>query len=368
MMRVILFAIFLVGFWGCSDKEDKLVIEDEKDRKILEKLGAVHASTETYWPGYSIKNLPQFISIPDASRTTHGYFIYPGQPLPDGAASMDNYQTFGLRLARADDYADSPTTLTDTGGGLLFPALAINGVTYIAFAHADPAGTSPYFDYGQQDLNWLPNFTSHELFHRYQYMTWSSLNRKFDLANYPLSRDMIAWHLLLWDLAVDAYSLTSPADQATFLEQYVAIHLKMQSLDNSTELLISTMLEPLERIEGSARYVEHFMGIDTFFPNVGEDPTHGWSEFLTGTMTAELIRSTYGQRMAYHVGAIVTHLLKINGVNVAENYKSTTPFVLARTLVNLSTTESDNIIAGLEASPEWAGYLTKADEYYDILN
>jgi hypothetical protein len=357
--------------FGCQQEVSIKTILESPDAVVLEKLGKAYPQFPALWPGYNPGGMSQYLIFPDDSGTpVRGYLMAPGvEDFPQGTESLEVYQTYGLPLRRNHQLFSQTETLKDVGGGLLFPGHQVGPVFYFAFRHSVTPGPLEYLNFKIKNNNWVPLFSTHELFHAYQAAQgWNKAGQKFNVNGYPLTEEMIALHLYLWDLGRDAYGLTTMEERALFLKRYAALRYTLKQLDPSADQLVTAMGDYQELLEGSARYVEHFGAIASYAPELTADPTHGWDNILTSNPTKSEIRNAFSHRIGYHVGAIVTRFLFAANVDVAAKYpQGKTPYLLTRELLIFFDDDLEAEMNAIYSSPDFTLYATRAAELYAIL-
>lgn len=356
---------------GCQQEENIMTSLERPDAEVLEKLSKAYPQFPALWSGYDPGGMPQYLVFPDDSGTpVRGYLMAPGvEDFPQGTESLDGYQTYGLQLRRNQQLFSQTETLRDVGGGLLFPGHQAGSTFYFAFRHSATPGPLEYLNFKIKNNNWVPLFSTHELFHAFQAAQgWNKAGQKFNVNGYPLTEEMIALHLYLWDLARDAYSITTMEGRTMFLKRYAALRYTLKQLDPSADQLVTSMGDYQELLEGSARYVEHFGAIATYAPELTADPTHGWDGILNSDPTKSEIRNAFSHRIGYHVGAIVTRFLLAANVDVAGKYPmGKTPYLLTRELLIFSDDDLEAEMNAIYSSPDFTLYATRAAELYAIL-
>lgn len=371
-MRTLSIIAILWLLTSCSSDEPLLPLPGEEERIVFEKLGKAYVDCKLLWEGYDPKTVAQYITFKqNSSLPRRGYLLNtkPGSPLPEGSRLLTNYQTFGLDIAANDNLLTLPPALIDVGNGIKFPGYKVDNVDFLTFEHVSEPGPLAYLNFKTQENNWIPLFTTHELFHVFQIKQgWNRSAQKFNIAAYPLSEELLTLHLYLWEIAENAYSIKESGSRREFLRNYYVIKHYMKDLDNSADQLLTSMADYQELFEGSARYVEHFAASSSYFPDIQVDPSHGWNAMLSNAPSKSRIRDAFSHRIGYHVGAIVTKLLKEESVNVEVRYKNgETPYMLVGELLQMTEVQMNERLAMLLWHPDWERHSNRANELYEIL-
>jgi hypothetical protein len=371
MVRIVWFITLLSIFAHC-DEPNLIQLPGEEERAVFKKMALAMEAIPKYWQGYDIRSTPLYITFKaNGSLPARGYLLNvpDGIILPEGTIALDGYETFGLNLFRNDQLLQSTAELVHVGGGFSFPAYVYSNTTFITFEHVNTPGSLTYLNFKIQDNNWIPLFSIHELFHIYQMNeNWNRQGQKFDVAGYPFNRNLLTFYLYLWELTVDAYSLQDIKAQDDFLKYYVVLKTAMKDLDITDEQLVTSMGDYQELLEGTARYIEHFVAAETYFPTISQDPTHGWSAMLNTNPSKNTIRNAFSHRMGYHVGAIVTKILFERDLEVIERYRNgETPYQLALDYLKLNEIELQSILSELVSRSDWQEHAQQADALMSIL-
>ena len=354
---------------SCQDEELVAGKAFNNDREIdkINKLTAIAKEAEALWPGYTVPQTHPLLLIfqDEDGEGTIGYLLNITE-VPEGSEKMDSAPVRGITVYRNDLLAQEARTHF---GGSLPPFafdLELKGIIFFMVSEIIPP-PSPYFAFKAVGGNDLALLVTHELFHQFQFdKPWTLNGFRQDFLGYPQTADMIALSLLLSDQLSGAYQGGSPE---SFLEKYVAIRQRQMAIDPSTQKLVRHQALFTESIEGSARYVEHFSALATSYPTISNDPTHGYQAQLdTVKYSATLARHILVQRIPYHVGAAIIHLLDGLNVDVVGNLpRGETPYSLARTYLKKDDAYFDGVLAALLASVNWSSYQARAQELEALL-
>jgi len=355
---------------GCNDREPapQRAFNNETEIRKINHLFAIGNEASVLWPGYDLPlTHPLLLVFSDESGNENiGYLLNVTQP-PAGSIEMDRSQVNDLVVYRNDGLVEM---LKEKFGTQLPPFafdVELEGLKYFMVKQLKTA-PSPYIAYKNQSDNDFGLLVTHELFHLFQINTpWNLSAFKQDYMAYPQTQEMIALSLLLSDQMRLAYGST---DTDLFLQRYVSIRQRQLQIDPSPQQLVRFQALYTESVEGSARYVEHFGALATTFPTIGNDPTHTFQAQLdTVAVSVNLARHILVQRIPYHVGAIVIHLLRTKNVDMATALRNgETPYSQARTYLNRTDDHYSQVLTALQQSVDWQKYMSRAAELEALLN
>lgn len=335
------------------------------DRTVFSKIGELSGKTSQIWDGYDYlsSHSAYLIFTEDDGTFGRGYFINPAV-IPQGSVKVDPAESDGLEIYRNDGYFEEAAA--ELEGGIFSFDFEVDGVSH--FLLQDNFFDSFYNDYKNQDNNYIPLVMAHEMFHIYQFANWAVPDEWIqDIENYPLDEEMIALHLLLFDLMKEAYHAETSEEQLAYLRYYISIRAEMARLDPTETQLITTMGTYQELMEGTARYVEHFSALNSIFPEINNDPTHGWGGFLEAVDTSSALRVALAFRIWYHVGAAVTHLLASQNVEVESKYRNgQTPYQTASEFLTLSDEQLQYYLEEARTKVNWNIYQQRAADYASL--
>lgn len=366
MIGAILLLLLLLDS-GCTVSDDLgMTFNNQTEQDVLSKVLSIRQSATLLWPGYDLLNQnPIVVIFPDLNGEDQFAYILNVDDPPPGSVLIKN--ELGPSIYRNDDLFLALKDSFNNGIPLFVFDFVWHDKSYFVAKHLVDSN-NPYIAYKFHDNNGVSLLLAHELFHKYQFANWSMPMFNNDYFGFPQTKEIIELSLLLFKLGSDAYHLT-PQGQRKFLEQYIGIRAKQIELDPSLDL-VALMATSTERVEGSARYVEHFAALNTIYPKISDDPTHSFqSQIDTVTQNENLARQILVQRVPYHVGAIVIKILNDNGYDVFTAMKSgQTPYSMARSFINGS---DDNYTKALEEAKlmaDWAFYQTRASQLEQLLN
>ena len=352
---------------GCNGSDDLgKTFNNQTEQEVLSKVFSIRQSAALFWPGYDLLNQnPIIVIFPDSNGEDQFAYILNVDNPPPGSVLIKN--ELGSSIYRNDDLFLALKDSFNNGIPLFVFDFEWHGKSYFVAKHLiDPS--NPYIAYKFHDNNGVPLLLAHELFHKFQFANWTMPMFNNDYLGFPQTKEIIELSLLLFKLGSEAYHLT-PQGQRKFLEQYVGIRAKQIELDPSSNL-VELMAMSTERIEGSARYVEHFAALNEIYQKVSDDPTHTFqSQIDTVSQNESLARQILVQRVPYHVGAIVIKILIDNGYDVFPALQSgQTPYSMARSFLNGSDENYANALEEAKLMADWIFYQTRASQLEQLLN
>ncbi len=355
---------------GCNDGEPtpKLSFHNDTEVRKINNLFAISTKATELWPGYTLPLTHPLILVflDDNGNENIGYLMNVTQPLAN-SVEVDGSQINDLKVYRNDEVV---AKLHERFGPQLPPFafdVELEGSKYFMVKQLETPPNA-YIAYKNQGDNDFGLLVTHELFHLFQINTpWNLADFKQDYLNYPQTAEIIALSLLLSEQMKQAYQ-TANAD--LFLERYVSIRQRQLEIDPSPTQLVRSQALFTESVEGAARYVEHFGALATTFPTIGADPTHTFqSQLDTVAVSVNLARQILVQRIPYHVGAVVIHLLRTKNVDMATALKNgKTPYDQARLYLNKDDNHYNQVLTELQASVDWQKYLNRAAALEALLN
>lgn len=357
-------------FTSCHDSDISLAIP-KQDAVVLEKIALMGTEANVLWPGYDfVFTQPIYLVLrDDDGSNARGYFINPKHELASTSHKVDEAQSASLEIYADDSYLNDAAEILGEDGAFSFVDLSIDGSTYMLVRSKPKEEYTFYDQFKDFDNSWIVLLTIHEAFHINQINSWTfPPDASQEFANYPLTLDVLTYELGLFNFMIDTYSITQTNDAKQALKKYVVLFEKLTQVDQTSNFTLTRMANLTQFIEGSARYVEHFSALNSIYPGISSDPTHGWKDRLYDLNTGELIRHVFAMRTWYHVGAGAIHLLKLSGVAVDEKLEQgNNVYQLASELANLSPQEKAEILNQIEKEPNWQEIQSKALYLHGLL-
>jgi len=363
MKKLLLLPIISLIISCETEKQEEIGFDSIYEEKIFKKISDLNTVNDQYWSGYnSISELPliiQFFTDVDDFNST--YIVNDPPSLPDGSVKL-NVSTFGLNIYRNNAITDEIANMVEPLRS--FASIELQGNQYFLMRQRDPRST--YDEFKNVDDNWIPTILNHELFHYFQFdiQQWGWSGQEYIEAEF--TPELISHLLLLSEISVQAYSAPD-SEYLNYLKLYCAIMQTLMEIDSNG--FIRNSAQYSERIEGSARYVEHFTANATIYPTINFDPTHSWNEQLKSTSDGDIVNYIFQTRIWYHTGAIATHLLRSKGIDVENEYRAgKTPFQLTESLLNLTNQETVDALTEAKNSVNWYNIQQDAQSYFDLIN
>ncbi len=206
---------------------------------------AVSASTGA-WPGYELAAIPAVLVSVDREGAISAVVAF-NHPNPDPLGSPILRQDVGGH--------EAAVVVEPTDPDALFAMAPFD-------FYADIGGTSTFVLIGQQgdpatepDSPAFSALLAHETFHRFQFDNWSEDATVHSLEGYDLSQASLELVLLEGRILISAHEAASAAEAERLARQFTAVRAARHEASPSVGLD-----EQQERIEGSARYLEHLIG------------------------------------------------------------------------------------------------------------
>ncbi len=271
---------------------------DDQLKITVENLAAAYQTISGAWNDFDPGDYPAIVIFRSDGNITHLLAINHSNTDRLGqATALDNDGLPFDSLHRIDDVADE---VNQKIKNLTTYAFQIMLGDIYSFAMA--AETSGYFDPAK------PNWTStylHEMFHLYQFAEFQGSRGLQDWETY----DYTAANLELAVLEERALheALTTPSDEArtTAARHFAAIRLARMEVDDRVRLD-----NDQERLEGTARYIEHRLGSEN-----RSYPHHdaNYEQDLQTDFSVSRVKEAFGFGRFYASGAAVVRVLDLLG-------------------------------------------------------
>jgi hypothetical protein len=364
MLRATLFVLATLSLLSCNNDENTFLISDEH-AVVLQKFQQMGEETEKVWPGYNYyRTKPLYIILPNADETGwEGYLVNPPGELSDGAQKVNDAQSGGLNVYLDNSHLAAAEALL---GNVLFfnlGTLKINGESTFLIKDTN-AGHSPlltfYDNYKNVDNSLIHLFTYHEWFHVWQLSTWTFSSPGTNPGVYPVNREIATLELALFDLMKTLPDPSNANARKTHLSKFVALLDELFKVDPSPTKALGYYIPNEFFLEGTARYTEHYSALNSIYPTIDTDPTHGWSSVLPD-VPAALINNFLTKRIWYHIGSGALFLLKADGVDIiAKTQSGENAYSMVKQHIVLTDQQQATIMADMKAAVAWSGYETMA--------
>ena len=201
------------------------------------------------------------------------------------------------------------------------------------------------------------------MFHVYQ-NNWTSVTGALqDEANYPINKDLLALQLLTSEISKKMPNETDADQIQKYLEMYVAIRTKEMEIDPSSQLLVKNMANSQEHTEGTAKYVEAIVSLNTIS---GFTIDFGGQESST-IQSNSSVREHFAFGIWYDTGAAVTYMLEKKGLDFeADAEDGMTLYDIAKSTVNLTQAQLDTKLQDAKNEFDWSAIETEAQRLVDL--
>ena len=273
-------------------------------------LSAVSASGGA-WPGYDLADIPTVLVSAgvDGSVGAVVAFNHPN-PSPLGSAILD-VEAGSHRVAVVGEPAD-PERLASLAPFDFFADIG-GTATFVLVGQRGEPGREP-------DTPGFVAMVAHEAFHRYQFDNWVPGAAVQDVEGYDFGVENLELVLLENRILVAAYQARTVAETERLARQFAAVRAARHERDPRVALD-----EEQERMEGSARWIEHRMGdaIGNTYVSTNHTSELGYLDESIDDPGAVLgnVKSFFGFGRFYSSGATVLALLErlgVSGADVAE--------------------------------------------------
>lgn len=286
---------------------------------IHDWLAAVSASVGV-WPGYDLASIPAVLAVID-SKGDVGAVVAFNHPSPHGLGvathglEIDGHEILVIGEAADTDRLASRTPIdlfADVGGTDTFVMISREGEPGFEL-------NSPYF----------VALIVHEAFHRHQIEEWAARATDQYLDSYDYSAANLELALLENRILMAAYGAEVTADLERLSRQFAAVRSVRRQRDHRI-----AHDEEQERLEGSARWIEHRIGEPIGFLYTSNNHTqdlHSYNQRLSDPRVLfGGIKDFFSFNRFYSTGATLLWLLDRLGVSdVTQQLKGgKTPAVL----------------------------------------
>ena len=206
--------------------------------------------------------------------------------------------------------------------------------------------------------NWTAMFI-HEMFHRHQLFSTFDDRRRFqDFEDYPFDADNMALATLEDRALKAAIAASDGAERETAARRFAAIRIERLRSDYRV-----SHDNHQERVEGTARYLEHrFASDDTRFSYHADNYGADFQTDIDAIMRTGQIKSHYALYRFYGSGAAILRILELMGVEEFDQaiHDGKTPSELLIEYLGISRADVDRLIADARKSYDPADELLPA--------
>ncbi|MDE0370413.1 MAG: hypothetical protein OXI84_09780 [bacterium] len=263
------------------------------------------------WPGYDLANIPTVLVSVGVDGSVEAVVAF-NHPSPDALGdAMLNVEVDGHRATVVGDPAD-PERLASMAPFDFFADIG-GTETFVLVGQRGEPGREP-------DTPGFVAMVAHEAFHRYQFDHWVPGAAVQDVEGYDFGAENLELVLLENRILVAAYQARTVAETERLARQFAAVRAARHARDPRVALD-----EGQERMEGSARWIEHRMGdaIGNTYFSTNHTSELGYLDESIDDPGAVLgnVKSFFGFGRFYSSGATVLALLErlgVAGADVAE--------------------------------------------------
>jgi len=345
---------------SCNEKKaDKVTPTPTTSAEAIDKIFFSHikkAGDElakgVIWKGYNFGSTAMYLIYRNEAGTpVRGYLINPSEEV-SGAIKINDTDNQGLKVYKYDQAITQANNKLKAGNDAYdFDYKIGNGNYYI----------QQYTDHSVNDYEAI-SLATHEVFHSFQVSsTWTSNNNELqDENNYPLTKELLSYQLLLLKIAQKMPAETDKTKIRSYLEMFVALRSEEMRLDPSTTKLVKFMANNQEEGEGSARYVEYAINYK-IFPDFASNAPSFSDENIAELQSAKDVRNTFAFGIWYGTGASVIYMLDRLGVDIETQIQSAkNNFEVAESFLNLTATQKAATLNKAKAEFNWTAIQTEA--------
>lgn len=217
-----------------------------KARSLLDSWRSVVSNSDRVWPGYDLAAIPTVLVSLEVGGEVAAVVAF-NHPNPEALGSeIRHIDVDGRRMAVVGQVAD-PNRLASMAPFDFFADIGGTD-TFVLVGQMGEPGREPG----------TPEFIAmvvHEAFHRHQFDEWVPDAAFQDVAGYDFSHENLELALLENRILIAAYHADTPAETERLVRQFVAVRAARHQRDARVVLD-----EQQERMEGSARWIEHRIG------------------------------------------------------------------------------------------------------------
>ena len=280
-------------------------------RSLVDSWVSAVSESGDAWPGYDLAAIPTVLVSVDVQGGIEAVVAF-NHPSPDALGSAIHSAGFeGHRVAVVGEPAD-PERLLSLAPFDFFAD--IGGVkTYVLVAQRGEPGREP-------DTPGFVAMVAHEGFHRFQFDHWVPGAGVQDVEGYDYGAENLELVLLENRILVAAYQAGTVPEAERLARQFAAVRTIRHARD--PRILLD---EEQERMEGSARWIEHHIGdaIGNTYTSTNHTSELGYLDESIEDPAAVLgsVKSFFGFGRFYSSGATVLALLDrldVSGADIAE--------------------------------------------------
>ena len=316
-------------------------------RSLLDSWRSAVLHSGGVWPGYDLAAIPTVLVSLDVDGRVVTVVAF-NHPNPEALGSeIRHIDVDGHQVAVIGQVAD-PERLASMAPFDFFADVG-GADTFVLVGQRGEPGREPG----------TPEFIAmvvHEAFHRYQFDEWVPDTVSQDVAGYDFSPENLELVLLENRILIAAYQADRLSETERLGRQFAAVRAARHQRDPRMVLD-----EQQERMEGSARWIEHGIGdaIGNLYTSTNHTSELGLLDQNLDDPTAVLgsVKSFFGFGRFYSSGATQLALLDrldVSGIDVAQRLRNgdTPAQLLAQRVEPLEDVEALVVAARTEHDPE----------------
>ena len=280
-------------------------------RALVDSWWSAASHSGGVWPGYDLADIPTVLVSLDVGGRVEAVVAF-NHPSPEAlGGSILSLDVDGHRVAVVGEAAD-PDRLVSMAPFDFFADIG-GTETFVLVGQRGEPGREP-------DTPGFIAMIAHEAFHRYQFDHWVPGTAPQDVDGYDFGAENLELVLLENRILVAAYGADTVSDTEHLARQFAAVRAARHERDPRVALD-----EQQERMEGSARWIEHRMGdaIGNTYTSANHTSELGYLDESLDDPAAVVgsVKSFFGFGRFYSSGATLLALLDrldASGAEVAE--------------------------------------------------
>lgn len=280
------------------------------ERSLVDSWLSAVSESAGAWPGYDLADIPTVLVSVDAGGRVEAVVAFNHPNSSALGSAIASVEVDGHRVAVIREPAD-PEGLVSLAPFDFFADIG-GVVTYVLVGQRGEAGREP-------DTPGFVAMIAHEGFHRYQFDHWVPGATVQDVDGYDFGTENLELVLLENRILVAAYRAATVPETERLAHQFAAVRSARHARDARAALD-----EEQERMEGSARWIEHRMGdaIGNTYTSTNHTSELGYLDDSIDNTAAVLgsVKSFFGFGRYYSSGASVLALLErldVSSVDIA---------------------------------------------------
>ena len=325
-------------------------VVDEAIADLVDLLAPAYADVAGVWPDFDPLTVPVVIPIANDGEVLGALALNHSNPDGLGTATEVDAGTAFTSAHRITDVVDQE--LFDRLQTFAFN-LPLGGVDTFAIRANVDGSLESGFGTNSPDF---PAFLLHEMFHRVQFEQWTfniaELTQDFD--SYPRTVESLTQSALEDRALIAAVTAETPAERDAAAQHFSALRIVRQDEHGSSVTVESAQ----ERIEGTARYLEHQFGDEA--SGITYHATN-FTQALQPNFQEQVAQYWFEGGRFYATGAAIHHVLDEMGIDDTSERISAgeTPAALLSEVVLDSDADIDQLVAQAIATYDADGALAE---------